>query len=98
MATPREVTGPVNLGNPGEFTIRELAEQVIALTGSGSKLVFRPLPADDPTQRQPDIALARATLGWEPRIALADGLVRTIEYFDALLAGREPAPAPSALV
>ena len=98
MATPREVTGPINLGNPGEFTIRELAEQVIALTGSGSKLEFRPLPADDPTQRQPDIALAREKLGWEPRIALADGLVRTIAYFDALLAGREPEAAPRALV
>ena len=83
MAVPGDFPGPVNLGNPGEFTIRELAEQVIALTGSRSKLEFRPLPADDPTQRQPDIALAREKLGWEPQVPLRDGLVRTIAYFDA---------------
>jgi UDP-glucuronate decarboxylase len=88
MASPPDVTGPVNLGNPGEFTIRELADQVIAMTGSRSKLEFRPLPADDPTQRQPDIQLARERLGWEPKIALAEGLGKTIAYFDALLAGR----------
>jgi UDP-glucuronate decarboxylase len=88
MASPPDVTGPVNLGNPGEFTIRELADQVIAMTGSHSKLEFRPLPADDPTQRQPDIRLARERLGWEPKVALAQGLGKTIAYFDALLAGR----------
>ncbi len=88
MATPKEITGPINIGNPGEFTIRELAERVIALTGSQSKLEFRPLPADDPTQRQPDISLARKTLGWEPKIALEEGLKKTITYFDDLLAGR----------
>jgi UDP-glucuronate decarboxylase len=81
MASPDDVTGPVNLGNPNEFTIRELAEKVVALTGSRSKLVHNPLPQDDPKQRQPDIALARAKLGWGPNIALEEGLVRTIEYF-----------------
>jgi UDP-glucuronate decarboxylase len=91
MASPPEFTGPVNLGNPGEFTIRELAERVIALTGSKSPLVFRPLPSDDPTQRQPDIGLAREMLGWTPQIALEQGLQRTIAYFDALLAARKPA-------
>ncbi|HET9483493.1 MAG TPA: UDP-glucuronic acid decarboxylase family protein [Xanthomonadales bacterium] len=85
MDTPADFPGPVNLGNPGEFTIRQLAEQVIAQTGSRSTLVFRPLPADDPTQRQPDISLARARLGWEPQVPLVEGLERTIAYFDALL-------------
>ena len=85
MATPADFPGPVNLGNPGEFTIRQLAEQVIALTGSRSKLEFRPLPADDPTQRQPDIRLAREQLGWEPKVQLQQGLQQTIAYFDALL-------------
>jgi len=85
MATGPEVTGPVNLGNPGEFTIRQLAELVIELTGSQSKLVFMPLPADDPMQRQPDITLARAKLGWEPAVQLRQGLVQTIAYFDKLL-------------
>ena len=85
MATPADFPGPVNLGNPGEFTIRQLAEQVIALTGSRSKLEFRPLPADDPTQRQPDIRLAREHLGWEPGVQLQQGLQKTIAYFDALL-------------
>jgi UDP-glucuronate decarboxylase len=85
MAAPDEVTGPMNLGNPGEFTIRELAEKVIALTGSKSKLEFRPLPADDPLQRKPDISLARNTLGWEPKIALEDGLTRTIAYFRQII-------------
>lgn len=77
--------GPVNLGNPGEFTIRELAEMVIKLTGSKSKLVFKPLPADDPTRRKPDITVAREKLNWEPGIKLEDGLKPTIEYFDAQL-------------
>jgi UDP-glucuronate decarboxylase len=85
MAAPDEVTGPINLGNPGEFTIRELAEKVIALTGSKSKLEFRPLPADDPMQRKPDISLARKTLGWEPKVALEDGLIRTIAYFRQII-------------
>jgi UDP-glucuronate decarboxylase len=74
-------TGPVNIGNPGEFTIKELAEKIIALTGSRSKLVYKPLPADDPRQRQPDITLAKRELGWEPAISLDEGLKKTIEYF-----------------
>lgn len=78
--------GPINLGNPNEFTIRQLAEKTIELTGSRSRLVFKPLPTDDPMQRQPDITRARELLGWEPRIQLESGLLKTIEYFDALLA------------
>jgi len=85
MDTPDEVTGPMNLGNPGEFTIRELAEKVIELTGSKSKMVRKPLPADDPMQRKPDISFARKTIGWEPRIQLEAGLRRTIAYFEQLL-------------
>jgi UDP-glucuronate decarboxylase len=85
MGTPDDVTGPVNLGNPNEFTIRQLAESVIALTGSSSKIVYRPLPEDDPKQRCPDIGLAKTLLAWEPRIQLRDGLMKTIEYFDQLL-------------
>jgi len=81
MDTGPDVTGPINLGNPGEFTIRELAEKVIAMTGSRSTLEFRDLPADDPRQRQPDIAKARETLGWEPTVPLEDGLKHTIDYF-----------------
>ena len=77
--------GPVNIGNPGEFTILELAEKVIALTGSKSKIIHEPLPADDPQQRQPDIAVAREQLGWEPTVSLDEGLKPTIEYFDQLL-------------
>ncbi|QHE78139.1 UDP-glucuronic acid decarboxylase family protein [Hydrogenophaga sp. PBL-H3] len=77
--------GPINLGNPREFTIRQLAEQVIDLTGSKSKLVLRPLPADDPKQRQPDISLARSMLNWEPAIALEAGLKKTIAYFESVL-------------
>ncbi|MBA4227920.1 MAG: NAD-dependent dehydratase [Hyphomonas sp.] len=88
METPDSVTGPINIGNPGEFTIRQLAENVIDLTGSKSKLVFRPLPQDDPKQRQPDITKARDILKWEPSVELRDGLSKTIAYFDALLADR----------
>lgn len=87
MDTPPEVSGPINLGNPVEFTIRELAELVVEMTGSKSELVLRPLPQDDPMQRKPDITLARATLGWEPTIALRQGLVKTIEYFSQLSDG-----------
>jgi UDP-glucuronate decarboxylase len=85
METPDEATGPVNLGNPGEFTILELAEQVLALTGSTSKLRFEPLPQDDPRQRKPDIELARRLLDWEPTVPLTDGLKRTVPYFEGLL-------------
>jgi len=81
MASPDEFTGPVNMGNPVEFTIGELAQQVIALTGSKSRIEGKPLPSDDPRQRQPDIALAKAKLGWVPTVALAEGLPKTIDYF-----------------
>jgi UDP-glucuronate decarboxylase len=81
MGTERGFTGPVNIGNPHEFTILELARLVLSLTNSSSKLLLHPLPTDDPKQRQPDIELARTRLGWEPRIALEDGLRRTIDYF-----------------
>ncbi len=80
------ITGPINLGNPGEFTIRELAEHVIELTGSKSKMVHKPLPQNDPRQRQPDITRAKEQLDWEPSIKLRDGLTKTIAYFDGLLA------------
>jgi UDP-glucuronate decarboxylase len=86
MNSPREVTGPVNLGNPGEFTMIELAKQVIALTGSDRELRHLPLPADDPVRRQPDITRARQVLGWEPAVPLSEGLARTVEYFRRALA------------
>ncbi|MBL9060530.1 MAG: SDR family oxidoreductase [Mangrovicoccus sp.] len=85
MESPAEITGPMNIGNPAEMTIRELAEAVIAKTGSRSQLVFEPLPSDDPMQRQPDISFARSAIGWEPKVALSDGLDATIAYFDRLL-------------
>jgi UDP-glucuronate decarboxylase len=85
MASPDDFTGPVNLGNPGEFTMLELAEKVIKLTSSPSKLDFQPLPSDDPRQRQPDISLARKELGWEPKINLEQGLVETISYFRSII-------------
>jgi UDP-glucuronate decarboxylase len=86
LMNAEDLTGPINIGNPNEFTIRELAELVIELTGSRSEVVRRPLPADDPTRRRPDISLARAGLGWEPQVQLREGLKSTIEYFDRLLA------------
>ena len=89
MNTTDEITGPINMGNPKEFSIRELAETVIELTGSRSEIVLRPLPSDDPVQRQPDIAMAREVLGWEPVEGLRDGLVRTIDYFDRMLGGKQ---------
>jgi UDP-glucuronate decarboxylase len=89
MSTPPEVTGPINIGNPREFTIRELAELVVEITGTKSQLRFEPLPADDPKQRQPDILKAKALLGWEPKTRLRDGLVKTIAYFDKILAQGE---------
>ena len=85
MDSPKDFTGPMNLGNPGEFSMKELAEKVIDLTGSKSKLTFMPLPQDDPKQRRPDITLAKSKLGWEPKVPLAEGLQKTIAYFDALL-------------
>jgi UDP-glucuronate decarboxylase len=84
MNTPDDFTGPVNIGNPGEFSVAELAHKVIALTGSKSKLKKLPLPEDDPKQRQPDITLARSKLGWQPRTPLDEGLTRTIAYFKGL--------------
>jgi UDP-glucuronate decarboxylase len=87
MDSPDDITGPMNLGNPGEFTILELAEKVIALTGSKSTMIRKPLPADDPMQRQPDISFARRAIGWEPKVQLEDGLKRAIAYFDTLLGG-----------
>jgi len=81
MAASDNFTGPVNLGNPNEFTILELAQKVIALTGSKAKIVYQPLPEDDPLQRQPNITLAKKQLGWEPKIQLEEGLQRTIDYF-----------------
>ncbi|KCZ49192.1 NAD-dependent dehydratase [Hyphomonas sp. CY54-11-8] len=85
MSTPKETTGPINIGNPKEFTIRELAETVIDLTGTSSKLISLPLPADDPKQRQPDISKAVEQLGWKPKVELREGLTKTIAYFDDLL-------------
>ena len=85
MAAPDEVTGPMNLGNPGEFTIRELAEKVIGITGAISEIVFEPLPEDDPIQRQPDISMAKTELGWTPTVPLEAGLEKTVEYFQLAL-------------
>jgi len=85
MATPRDVTGPINIGNPNEFTILELAKLVIAMTLTKAKIKFEPLPSDDPRQRQPDISKAKAVLGWEPTTQLREGLAKTIDYFDKML-------------
>jgi len=97
MASPEEVTGPINLGNPGEFTIRELAETIIELTGSSSRIVHMPLPIDDPKQRRPEISNARELLGWTPTVALRDGLLRTIEYFAREL-GKKFADKPAEVI
>jgi UDP-glucuronate decarboxylase len=86
MASPKKITGPINIGNPDEFTIRELADTVLKMVGGSSRLVLLPLPQDDPRQRQPDIKLAKEILGWEPKIKLEDGLVKTIDYFRRFLA------------
>jgi UDP-glucuronate decarboxylase len=94
MDTEGPLTGPVNLGNPGEFTIRELADQVLAITGSNSPIEYRPLPQDDPIQRQPVIDLAREALGWSPEVPLAAGLEKTVAYFSALLAERGVESSP----
>ena len=85
MNSPEDFTGPVNLGNPAEFTILELAQKIIELTGSSSKIIFKPLPQDDPLQRQPNIKLAKARLGWQPATDLKEGLKRTIDYFKSIL-------------
>ncbi len=90
MRTEDDCTGPVNLGNPDEFQIKQLAERVLALVGSRSNIIYKELPQDDPQQRRPDITLAKARLNWQPSIALDDGLFRTVEYFRALLAQGDP--------
>ena len=89
MATGDDVTGPINVGNPGEFTMLELADAVISITGSKSKIEFRPLPQDDPKQRRPDISQAHRVLGWQPTVQLRDGLVRTIEHFEKVIAASD---------
>jgi UDP-glucuronate decarboxylase len=89
MRTSDEVTGPINFGNPGEFTLRQLAEIIIELTNSSSKLVCVTLPADDPKQRQPDISKATSQLGWKPKVSLRDGLVKTIAYFEKILTNKK---------
>lgn len=86
MASPSDTTGPINIGNPVESTIKELAETIIAMVGGKSKLIFNPLPQDDPKQRKPDITLARNKLGWEPKVKLNDGLTNTVDYFKKFLA------------
>jgi UDP-glucuronate decarboxylase len=88
MDAPDEVSGPVNLGNPTEFTIGELAERILRMSGSQAAIVYRPLPQDDPRQRRPDIELARRVLGWEPQIGIEEGLKRTIDYFRGVISGR----------
>ena len=86
MNTSDDVIGPINIGNPVEFTMLELAKNIIELTGSKSKIIYLPLPSDDPSQRQPDISLAKENLnGWEPIVPLREGLIKTIDYFDKLL-------------
>ncbi|RWE71742.1 MAG: hypothetical protein EOS63_31860 [Mesorhizobium sp.] len=85
MATPDDFVGPVNIGNPTEVTILELAELVLGIVGGKSKIEFKPLPEDDPQQRQPDIGLARSALDWSPRVALEDGLGETVRYFRGLI-------------
>ena len=86
MATGTEVTGPINIGNPDEFTIKQLAEAVLAIVGGNSKLVLKPLPQDDPRQRKPDITLAQEVLSWEPSVKLNQGLIKTVDYFRTFLA------------
>jgi UDP-glucuronate decarboxylase len=95
MNGPDDFIGPVNLGNPGEFTIKQLAEQVIELTDSKSKIIYEPLPADDPTRRRPDITLAREKLGWEPQVPLRDGLMKTIAWFRAIDMTHYRPPTPN---
>ena len=85
LMASKDFTGPVNLGNPGEFTIKELAEKTLAMLGSDSEITYLPLPADDPTKRKPDITLAKEKLGWEPGIVLDEGLKKTIDYFKSVI-------------
>jgi UDP-glucuronate decarboxylase len=94
MNSSGEHIGPINLGNPGEFTIRELADMVIEITGSKSKVVERPLPEDDPTRRRPDITVAKKYLDWEPQVKLREGLTKTIDWFRAIRLEHYRAPTP----
>jgi UDP-glucuronate decarboxylase len=95
MNNEQDFIGPVNLGNPDEFTVRQLAELVLELTGSQSKIIHEPLPADDPTRRRPDISLAREKLGWQPTIKLREGLQRTIDWFRSIDLGHYRPPTPN---
>ncbi len=95
MNGPNDFVGPVNIGNPGEFTIRELAELIVELTGTNVNLVHRPLPADDPTRRRPDITLAKSRLGWQPRISLREGLGKTIDWFKSIDLSNYRPPTPN---
>ena len=95
MNGPDEFVGPVNIGNPGEFTIRQLADLILELTGSRSQVVEKPLPVDDPERRRPDIALARERLGWEPRVPLREGLAKTIDWFRSVRLEEFRAPTPN---
>jgi UDP-glucuronate decarboxylase len=95
MDAPDDFIGPVNLGNPDEFTIAELARLVLELTGSGSSVVYEPLPADDPRQRRPDIGLAREKLGWRPTVPLREGLAKTIEWFRSIKLDHYRPPTPN---
>ncbi len=94
MTTPKDFTGPLNLGNPDEFTVSQLAEQILEITGSNSEIIYKPLPADDPRQRQPDITLAKKTLAWEPRVPLVTGLEVTINYFKELIRVAQKGQSP----
>jgi UDP-glucuronate decarboxylase len=95
MDAPDDFIGPVNLGNPDEFTIKELAELIIELTGSRSRIRYAPLPADDPVRRRPDITLARTRLGWEPKVPLREGLQRTIAWFRSIDVSHYRPPTPN---
>jgi UDP-glucuronate decarboxylase len=95
MNAPNDVVGPINLGNPGEYTIKELAEMTIELVGSKSKLVYQPLPPDDPTRRQPDITLAKKYLDWEPQVGLREGLQKTIDWFKTIDPEHYRPPTPN---
>jgi UDP-glucuronate decarboxylase len=95
MEAPNEVVGPINLGNPGEYTIKQLAELTIEMVGNDNKIIYEPLPPDDPTRRQPDITLARKYLDWEPTVSLRDGLSKTIEWFKTINADDYRPPTPN---
>jgi UDP-glucuronate decarboxylase len=97
MDSPEAFTGPVNMGNPYEFTMIELAREVARVVGADARIEHRPLPQDDPLQRQPDIALARTELGWEPRVQLAEGIARTVEWFRSIDPSEYPAPTPNVM-